>query len=82
MGRNRLDEWGLGAGWSKTNGTALDLAQTSPYWQSEWVIETYHNYTVFKAVKITPDVQFFMNPALLNDRRVTEIFTLRTTWTF
>ncbi len=82
LGRNRLDEWGVGAAWSKTNGTALDLAQTSAYWQAEWVVETYYNYTIFKGVQMTPDVQFFINPALLNYHRATEVYTLRTTWTF
>lgn len=82
LGRNRLDEWGVGAAWSKTNGTALNLAQASPYWQAEWVIETYYNYTIFKGLQITPDVQFYVNPALLNYHRATEVYTLRTTWTF
>ncbi len=80
--RNRLDEIGLGAAWNKTNGTNLTAAQISFFRPSEWVVETYYNYTIFKALKVTPDVQFFINPALSQNHRVSEVFTLRTTWTF
>ena len=58
FGRNRLDQAGVGLAWDKTN---TSVAPT-PARGSEWVGELYYNYTVFKAMQLTPDVQVYGIP--------------------
>ena len=78
VGRNRLDQAGLGLAWDKTNQTAVG----GPARGSEWVSELYYNFTVFKAMQLTPDVQVYLNPALAPNTSIAAVFSLRTTFNF
>ena len=42
--------------------------------------ELYYNYTVFKAMQLTPDVQLYVNPALAPNTNVAAVFSLRATF--
>jgi len=78
FGRNHLDQAGIGIAWNKTNLAAIDM----PARRSEQVAELYYNFTVLKALAVTPDVQVYFNPALAPQTRVAAVFTLRTTINF
>jgi hypothetical protein len=76
--RNAMDQVGLGFFWSKAN---LSAAQ-QPTKNAEWGIELYYNYTIFKGLQLSPDVQFYVNPALQTTPGPAAMFTLRTTTFF
>jgi hypothetical protein len=75
FGRNQLDQAGLGFAWNKTNLTAVD----APARRSEQLAELYCNFTVFKALQVTPDVQVTIHPALAPQAGIAAVFGLRTT---
>lgn len=77
FGRNRLDQAGIGVAWDQTNQTAVGPARGA-----EWVSEFYYNYTVFKALQLTPDVQVYFNPALAPNTSVAAVFSVRATINF
>jgi len=82
FGRNRLDQAGLGLAWNKTNQAAV----AGPALSAEWVGELYYNYTVFKPMQITPDVQVYFHPALAqnigHNTGTAVVFSIRTTFNF
>lgn len=78
FGRNRLDQAGIGVAWDQTNRAAVG----GPSRGSEWVSELYYNYTVFKPLQLTPDLQVYFNPALAPNTSVAAVFLLRTTFNF
>ena len=41
--------------------------------------ELYYNYTIFKAMQLTPDVQLYVNPALAPNTSIAAVFSLRAT---
>jgi porin len=73
--RNKLDQVGLGFFWDKTNLKAVG----QPARNAEWGAELYYNYTIFKGLRLTPDVQLYFNPALNPGAGPAAVFTLRTT---
>ncbi len=73
-----LDQLGLGVAWNKTNLAAVG----EPARNAEWVAEAYYNYTVFKGLQISPDIQLYFNPALAPAADPEAVFTLRATATF
>jgi len=75
FGRNRLDQAGIGLARDKTNTSVT----RTPSRGSEWVGELYYNYTIFKAMQLTPDVQVYVNPALAPNTSVAAVFSLRAT---
>jgi carbohydrate-selective porin OprB len=75
---NPLDQIGFGVAWNKTNVATVG----EPVRNAEWVAELYYNYTVFKGLQITPDVQLYFNPALAPSSGPQAVFTLRATVTF
>jgi porin len=75
---NPMDQIGFGVAWNKTNFSAVE----GPAHKAEWVAELYYNYTVFKGLQITPDVQLYLNPALTPSSGPEAVFTLRATVTF
>jgi len=77
FGRNRLDQAGIGVAWDQTNQAAVGPARGA-----EWVSELYYNYTVFKALQLTPDLQVYFNPALAPNTSVAAVFSLRATINF
>jgi hypothetical protein len=77
-GRNAPDKLGFAVAWDRTNRTVAG----TPSRGSEWVAESYYNFTILKALQITPDVQIYINPVLAPNTRVAAVFSLRTTWNF
>ena len=49
---------------------------------AECVGELYYNYTIFKALQITPDIQVYVKPALAPNTNVAAVFSIRTTLNF
>jgi hypothetical protein len=75
---NPMDQIGFGVAWNKTNLAVVG----EPARNAEWVGELYYNYTVFKGLQITPDVQLYFNPALKPSSGPEAVFTLRATVIF
>jgi porin len=75
---NPGDQAGLALGWDKTNRSNLGSGPRD----GEFATELYYNYTLFKALHLTPDVQVFWNPALDRNSSTAAVFTLRTTLSF
>jgi carbohydrate-selective porin OprB len=73
--RNKLDQVGLGLFWDKTNLKAV----APPARSAEWGAELYYNYTLFKALRLTPDFQLYFDPALHPGTGPAAVFTIRTT---
>ena len=73
--RNKLDQVGLGIFWDKTNLKAV----AQPARNAEWGAELYYSYTIFKGLRLTPDIQFYFDPALKPGAGPAAIFTIRTT---
>jgi len=44
--------------------------------------ELYYNFTVFKGMQITPDVQVYFHPALAQNTGTAAVFSIRTTFNF
>jgi Carbohydrate-selective porin, OprB family len=78
IGRNPLDQFGFGVAWNQTN---RQVAGT-PSRGAEWVLESYYNFTVFKALQLTPDIQVYVDPALAPNTSVAAVMSLRVTWNF
>ncbi len=72
---NKLDQLGLGIFWNKTNLNAL----SQPARNAEWGSEFYYNFTVFKGLRLTPDIQLYFDPALHPGSGPAAVFTFRTT---
>jgi hypothetical protein len=72
---NRLDQLGLGVFWNKTNLAAL----SQPARNAEWGSELYYNFTVFKGLRLTPDFQLYVDPALHSGSGPAAVLTVRTT---
>jgi hypothetical protein len=75
LGRNKLDQAGLGMFWNKTNFKAVG----QPARNAEWGSEFYYSYTVFKGLRLTPDIQLYFDPALKPGAGPAAVFTIRTT---
>jgi Carbohydrate-selective porin, OprB family len=73
--RNKLDQVGLGIFWDKTNLKAVG----QPARNAEWGAELYYSYTVFKGLRLTPDIQLYLDPALKPGAGPAAVFTIRTT---
>ena len=61
--------------WDKTNPKAV----TQPARNAEWGAELYYSYTVFKGLRLTPDIQLYFDPALKPRAGPAAVFTMRTT---
>jgi carbohydrate-selective porin OprB len=72
---NRLDQLGFGIFWNKTNLAAL----SQPARNSEWGSEIYYRFTIFKGLRLTPDIQLYFDPALHPGSGPAAAFTFRTT---
>ncbi len=73
-----LDQIGLGIARGQTNTAAV----AAPARNAEWIAEAYYNYTVFKGLRLTPDLQLYFAPALAPASGPVAVFTLRATATF
>jgi hypothetical protein len=73
--RNELDEFGLGVVRDWTNQSVTG----TPANYGEWLVESYYNFTIFKALRLTPDIQVYINPGLDPATEVAAVFSLRAT---
>jgi Carbohydrate-selective porin, OprB family len=73
-----LDQIGLGIAWNKSNTAAIGV----PMRNAEWIAEVYYNYTIFKGLLVTPDIQLYLDSALAPAAGPAAVFTLRATATF
>jgi Carbohydrate-selective porin, OprB family len=74
LGRNPLDQIGLGTAWNKTN---MSLHAGSFARQSETMMELYWATTLGSRLQITPDVQLYFQPALAPSSGMAAVFTIR-----
>ncbi|HEY1258682.1 MAG TPA: carbohydrate porin [Stellaceae bacterium] len=76
--RDPLDRVGFGLVWDKTNLAAV----AAPARPAEWISEICYDYTIFKGLRVTPDIQYYFDPALTPHSGPIAVFTLRTTLVF
>ena len=74
LGRDPLDQIGLGIAWNRTNQNLYAGAFALP---SETMIEFYWAWTTFKRLQITPDVQLYFQPALAPTQQLAAVFSIR-----
>lgn len=74
LGRNPLDQIGLGVAWNRTNTNVYPPTLARP---SETMAEFYWNWTLVNGLQITPDIQVFLQPALAPGQGVTAVFSVR-----
>src|SRR4029077_15135921 len=74
LGRNPLDQIGLGTAWNKTN---MSLYGGSFARQSETMVELYWATMLGSRLQITPDVQLYFQPALAPTAGMAAVFTIR-----
>lgn len=74
LGRDPLDQIGLGVAWNRTNQSLYAGAFARP---SETMVEFYWAWTVFKRLQVTPDVQLYLQPALTPAQQAAAVFSVR-----
>ena len=74
--RNDLDQIGLAYAYNKVNETAVGEPLEH---DAEQVVEAYWAWGFSKWATLTPDVQFYINPALNQSSDYAEVFSLRLT---
>lgn len=79
LNRNPLDQIGLAAACNHIDEIALGEEASHKY---EKVIEAYWSWGISKWMTITPDIQFYIDPALNPKSDYDTIFSLRTTFFF
>lgn len=78
FGLNPMDQAGLAFAWNKTNFAANGVTAAEAR-RPELVAELYYAYTVFKGLRITPDLQVFFHPALAPQTAVGAVLTICST---
>ena len=78
LNRNELDQIGLAAAINKINKSYFEEQQRS----TESVIEAYWAWGISSFVTITPDVQFYINPALNEKSNTATVASIRATFMF
>ncbi len=76
LNRNPLDQIGFATTLNKINKSALEDNNAHDY---ETVLETYWAWGISKWMTITPDVQFYIKPALNTKSDTATVFSLRAT---
>lgn len=74
LGRDPLDQIGLGLAWNRTNQSLYAGTFARP---SETMVELYWAWTFFKRLQVTPDVQLYFQPALTPAQQLAAVFSLR-----
>ena len=74
LGRNPLDQVGLGVAWNQTNLNLYSGVYARP---SETMLELYWATTIGARLQITPDVQLYFQPALTPYAGMAAVFTIR-----
>ncbi len=78
LNRNELDQIGLAAAINKINKSYFEEQNRS----TESVIEAYWAWGISSFVTITPDVQFYINPALNEKSNTATVASIRATFMF
>ena len=68
--RNQLDPLGVGIAY---DGINQQVTATRPT-PAEWVVESYYNFTIFKALQVAPDIQLYISPALAPQTNLAAVF--------
>ena len=79
LGRNALDQIGFATAVNKTNKKVVSSDNIRSY---ETLLELYWAWGVENWLTITPDVQFYINPALDASKNFATVASLRTTFMF
>ena len=79
LNRNPLDQIGLAFAYNKIDEKAVGTNLDNP---SEKVIEAYWAWGISKWATLTPDIQFYIDPAQNNKSDYATVFTLRATLLF
>ena len=79
LDRNPLDQIGLAAAYNKIDETAVGEPTEH---KAEKVFEAYWAWGISKWMTITPDIQFYIDPALSPKSDYDTVFSLRTTFFF
>lgn len=79
LDRNPLDQIGLAAAMNKVNKKAVGDPQAH---STETVLEAYWAWGISKWMTLTPDIQFYINPALNAKSDYASVYTLRATLFF
>jgi hypothetical protein len=79
LGRQSSDQIGVGIAWNRTNTSLYPGAYARP---SETMLELYWNWALGGQLLVTPDIQFFLQPALAPDPGASAVFSLRVTKLF
>lgn len=77
--RQSSDQIGLGLAWNRTNTSLYPGTYVRP---SETMLELYWNWSLDGQLLVTPDIQFFVQPALSPDAAAAAVFSLRVTKLF
>ncbi len=77
LNRNALDQIGLALAVNKINTTVFEDAR-----KVENVLEAYWAWGISSFVTITPDIQFYVNPALNTKSKTATVASLRATFMF
>jgi hypothetical protein len=79
LGRTKLDQIGLGVAWDQAARPPINPQSA----RNEWVVEAYWAWTFFRGLfQFTPGLQFYIDPALNQDRHTALVGTLRGTIAF
>jgi len=73
LNRDKLDQIGLGIPWGQAARPPTNPVNA----RDEWVMEAYWAWTFFRGLQITPDVQFYIHPALNPGQSNAWVFSLR-----
>ena len=76
LDRNPLDQIGLAAAYNKINKKAIGTDTKHDF---ETVLEAYWAWGISKWMTLTPDIQFYIHPALNNKSDYAGVYTLRAT---
>lgn len=79
LDRNPLDQIGFAAAYNRVDEKALGEPTEHKY---EKVLEAYWAWGISKWMTITPDIQFYIDPALNPKSDYDTVFSLRTTFFF
>ena len=79
LGRDTLDRIGVAVAWNQTNQATYATSYARP---SETYAEIYWSWAVYRRLILTPDLQFYLQPALAPSQQAAAVFTLRLTRLF
>jgi carbohydrate-selective porin OprB len=77
--RNPRDQIGLGMAWNATNMSLYSGTFVRP---SETMMEIYWAWSAHNALLITPNIQLYLEPALMPSDNLAAVFTIRVTQLF